>query len=154
MPNPRLTFSTSLHHPNHPRLRALSSEPCRPLPVLRRCYSRPLGHAWRYAGRVGRAHQRAGCPRFPAVRHLEQRTGRGDNHLPRAGSAWWVAWCADLTAGIAIIVVWRIVAKQTFLRTLPFIFRAASRVFDFDLPTRAGYQAATYAQPQRCCESR
>lgn len=45
--------------------------------------------------------------------------------------------------GIAIIVVWRLAAKNVLVQILPAIFRNASRIFDFDLPTRAGYQAAT-----------
>jgi hypothetical protein len=48
-----------------------------------------------------------------------------------------------VVVGIFGIVVWRLFAKALFLRTLPPIFRGAARLFDFDLPTRAGYQPAT-----------
>jgi hypothetical protein len=42
---------------------------------------------------------------------------------------------------------WRLLAKSTLLTILPPIFRASSRAFDFTLPTRKHYTAATdYAE--------
>lgn len=45
--------------------------------------------------------------------------------------------------GLGVMIVWRIIAKSTFLRILPPIFRQADRLFDLDLTTRRFYKAAT-----------
>jgi len=47
-------------------------------------------------------------------------------------------------SGIGIVFAWRLFAKATLLAVLPSIFRAASRGFDVELPTRKHYTAATY----------
>lgn len=52
--------------------------------------------------------------------------------------------CADVALGIGIIFAWRLLAKATLLRVLPPIFRFTANLFDFDLPTRRFYKAATY----------
>jgi hypothetical protein len=49
--------------------------------------------------------------------------------------------------GIGLLFIWRLIAKSTLLKILPPIFRASSRIFEFNLPTRKHYTAATdYAQ--------
>jgi hypothetical protein len=49
--------------------------------------------------------------------------------------------------GIGLVFAWRLLAKATLLTILPPIFRASSRIFEFNLPTRKHYTAATdYAQ--------
>jgi len=46
-----------------------------------------------------------------------------------------------IIVGIACIVVWRLIAKNTFLRVLPPVFRFTSKVVS--LPTRKFYTPAT-----------
>ncbi|CAD6584249.1 MAG: Sphingosine-1-phosphate phosphatase 2 [Tremellales sp. Tagirdzhanova-0007] len=49
--------------------------------------------------------------------------------------------------GIGILFAWRLFAKAVLLTILPPIFRASSRIFEFDLPTRKHYTAGTaYSQ--------
>jgi hypothetical protein len=48
-----------------------------------------------------------------------------------------------MSAGIACIVIWRLVAKTTLLRVLPPIFRMSSKITHVPLPTRKFYTAAT-----------
>lgn len=48
-----------------------------------------------------------------------------------------------VTTGIGVLFAWRLFAKAVLLTVLPPIFRAVSRVFDVDLPTRKHYTAAT-----------
>ncbi|RSH95324.1 hypothetical protein EHS25_000411 [Saitozyma podzolica] len=51
--------------------------------------------------------------------------------------------CLRIVIGIGIIFAWRLLAKATLLRVLPPIFRFTAKLFDFDLPTRRFYKAAT-----------
>lgn len=45
--------------------------------------------------------------------------------------------------GLSIIFAWRLVVKKTMHLILPTIFRSASKLFEFTLPTRKHYKAAT-----------
>jgi len=46
-------------------------------------------------------------------------------------------------SGITALFVWRMVMKRVLHAVLPIVFRTAAHVFDFALPTRKHYQAAT-----------
>lgn len=48
-----------------------------------------------------------------------------------------------IAVGLSIIFAWRLVTKKTMHLILPSIFRNASKLFEFTLPTRKHYKAAT-----------
>lgn len=59
------------------------------------------------------------------------------------GAFWGVtALVVRIVVGIVSIFVWRLIAKATFLRVLPPLFRLVSKVLDRPLPTRRFYLSA------------